>query len=170
VSDRKSATALSIETMKPEDLPEVLPIADDPQGIPWTKGIFEKELDTPFSHNLICRAVLQRGEKVVAGFISFWVVAGEVHLHNVAVRGDLRRQGIGSRLMEEMFRTAKTHGAARATLELRESNRAAGGLYERFGFLETGRRPGYYQDRAEAAVILWADLEKEAGAGNGQCR
>jgi ribosomal-protein-alanine N-acetyltransferase len=170
VSDRKSAVALSIEAMKAEDLPEVLSIADDPQGIAWTKGIFEKELVTHFSHNLICRAVLQTGEKAMAGFISFWVVAGEVHLHNVAVRVDLRRRGIGSRLMDEMFRTARAHGAARVTLELRESNQAAGALYRRFGFLETGRRPGYYQDRGEAAMILWADIEKESGVGNGPCR
>ncbi|HOG16031.1 MAG TPA: ribosomal protein S18-alanine N-acetyltransferase [Syntrophales bacterium] len=168
--DAESALTVSIEAMKPGDLPEVVAIADDPQGVPWTRGIFEKELATPFSRNLVCRADLGTGAEVVAGFISFWAVAGEVQLHNVAVRRDLRRRGIGLRLMEAMFRTARDEGAGCITLEMRESNRAARRLYERFGFAEAGSRPGYYRDRREAAVIFRADLEKGTGAGNGPYR
>jgi len=170
VSERKSAIILSMEPMEAEDLPEVLPIAADPQGVAWTKGVFEKELATSFSHNWICRARLGTGKGFVAGFVSFWLIAGEVQLQNLAVRADLRRQGIGTRLMEEMFRTARARGVRRVTLEVRESNEAAAALYEQFGFAAAGRRPGYYHECGEAAVILWADLERNAGAENGQSR
>ena len=38
---------------------------------------------------------------------------------------------------------------------MRESNRAAIMLYERFGFLSVGTRRRYYQDNGEDALIMW---------------
>ena len=46
-------------------------------------------------------------------------------------------------------------GAASYTLEVRASNQAAIGLYEKFGFVKAGVRPHYYEAGGEDAVIMW---------------
>jgi len=163
------AANLAIEEMKPEHLPEIVAIVNETDIPPWTKGIFCRELNIPFSRSLVCR-VWSSGQSITAGFICFWIVAGEVQLQNLAVRRDMRRRGIASRLMEEMFREAKARGAGRITLELRQSNCEAGALYRKFGFASEGVRKGYYGGGDGAALILWADLAGNGKTGDGNDR
>jgi ribosomal-protein-alanine N-acetyltransferase len=54
-----------------------------------------------------------------------------------------------------MCREAVAGGARSATLEVRESNRAARALYEALGFTVEGVRRNYYDAPREDAVILW---------------
>jgi len=84
----------------------------------------------------------------VVGFALYRIVAGEGELLNLAVEPGARRGGIGAALMEGLFELCAVWH-----LEVRQSNRAAIGLYERVGFLEVGRRAGYYSD-GEAAVLF----------------
>ncbi len=65
---------------------------------------------------------------------SIWRVADEIHLHNIAVRRDMRRKGIASRLLDEAVRCSRLKGARWLTLEVRRSNLPAQRLYEKFGF------------------------------------
>jgi len=44
-------------------------------------------------------------------------------------------------------------------LEVRDSNKAARGFYGSFGFIEVGRRPGYYADPVEDAILMRLDVE-----------
>jgi len=43
------------------------------------------------------------------------------------------------------------------TLEVRESNAKAISLYQKCGFVIKGRRPLYYTDTREDALIMWAE-------------
>jgi len=67
---------------------------------------------------------------------------------------DWRRQRIAQRLMVGILELSLDVGAARMTLEVRVSNQAAQTLYQRFGFVITGRRPRYYTDDGEDALIM----------------
>ena len=80
--------------------------------------------------------------------------AGEAEILNLAVAADSQRRGIGRRLMTEALQTAKERGATRVFLEVRESNNRARSFYERLGFSQEGRRPNYYRDPAEDALLL----------------
>jgi len=51
---------------------------------------------------------------------------------------------------------AREAGARLATLEVRAGNTAAQALYRQFGFQEVGRRPKYYTDNREDALIMTA--------------
>jgi ribosomal-protein-alanine N-acetyltransferase len=53
---------------------------------------------------------------------------------------------------------AQRQGARRMELEVRISNRAAIALYERAGFVQDGRRRGYYRDPEEDAVLMGLPL------------
>jgi [ribosomal protein S18]-alanine N-acetyltransferase len=90
----------------------------------------------------------------VMGFIIGRALADVWEIENIAVTGDARRRGLGSHLLGEFLHQIRDSGATETLLEVRESNRAARALYEKWAFIEAGRRKGYYQDPPEDAVIL----------------
>jgi ribosomal-protein-alanine N-acetyltransferase len=146
--------------MTPDDIEEVLSIERASFPTPWSEGIFLEAIYSPLSCNLVAKVQQHAKEgKEVAGYVNFWIVAGEVHLHNIAVKKDLRRTGIASRLMTEMINRSHAEGVTRATLEVRRSNEGARNLYEKFGFMVKGIRPRYYFDPQEDALVMWAYLK-----------
>lgn len=87
----------------------------------------------------------------VAGFLVTREVApGENEILNVAVDPAERRTGIARRLLADAL--ARAQGAW--FLEVRASNTAAIGLYEAAGFHRAGRRPQYYYQPAEDAIVM----------------
>src|SRR6266498_792789 len=84
--------------------------------------------------------------------------AGELHINNVAVRKEFRRQGLGRRLLGLILEQGKKAKADLALLEVRAGNTAAQALYEGCGFSTTARRPNYYSEPVEAALIMTARL------------
>lgn len=87
------------------------------------------------------------------GFILIRTVADEAEILTLAVRPVARRCGIGAGLVARGASDAATCGATRLFLEVAEDNEAARALYARAGFVEAGRRPGYY-GRADGS---WVD-------------
>ena len=147
-----------IRRMRSGDIQEVLAIASDAFLTPWTEGMFRKELRLSFSRNFVALSGPGPSDPV-AGFVTFWVIADEVQLHNMAVRRDLRRRGIASRLFSAMIREGLDEGAETGTLEVRKANDPARKLYEKFGWRVTDRRPFYYSDTGEDALIMSAELK-----------
>jgi ribosomal-protein-alanine acetyltransferase len=96
--------------------------------------------------------VEQNGQ--VVGFIVGRQVDDEWEIENIAVTGAARRCGLGSRLVGELLDLVRNRGGKSVFLEVRESNRAARSLYEKWAFIEVGRRKMYYQNPAEDALIL----------------
>lgn len=78
----------------------------------------------------------------------------EGHVLDVAVAPAWRCHGIASALLVELQARLVERGAGGVTLEVRPSNVAARSLYRRLGFVDEGRRPGYYPD-GEDAVLMW---------------
>ena len=78
------------------------------------------------------------------GFILMRAVADEAEILTLAVRPAARRGGQGGRLVGEGVLEAAARGAVRVFLEVAADNAAARALYARAGFVEAGRRPGYY--------------------------
>lgn len=94
----------------------------------------------------------------LVGFIVFWLIAGELHVLNVAVAPLAQRRGVGRALMDEAFRRARDANVTEATLEVRRSNLAAIRLYESFGFATTAIRRGYYEENGEDALVMGRTL------------
>jgi ribosomal-protein-alanine N-acetyltransferase len=87
----------------------------------------------------------------ILGFVvSRQTASDEYEVLNVAVSTEHRRRGIASRLLKSLMNEA----AGVYFLEVRESNEAARQLYQKLGFQEAGRRPQYYQNPAEAAIVM----------------
>ena len=99
------------------------------------------------------RVALVIEEEAVVGFVVARVAGGEWELENIAVAGAARRRGLGTRLLGELLDRARARGAQAVFLEVRESNQAARALYEKWAFVESGRRRRYYRDPEEDAVV-----------------
>lgn len=102
-----------------------------------------------FSHELP-----KSGKQYITGFAGFWIMAGEAHITNIAVRDLHRRQGIGELLLIFAIDLAAELNAHIITLEVRASNTAAQSLYYKYGFTQAGLRHNYYTDNKEDAVIM----------------
>jgi ribosomal-protein-alanine N-acetyltransferase len=146
------------------DLVEILEIERDSFPTPWSPGLFRCEVANSISRMLVGKTAQMQGRAVV-GYLVFWRVADEIHLHNIAVRRDLRKCGIASELLSKMIRDSRPEGARFVTLEVRRSNLPAQKLYESFGFSVKGVRRGYYTDTGEDALIMSADLEELPSGG-----
>ncbi|MBQ3791400.1 MAG: tRNA (adenosine(37)-N6)-threonylcarbamoyltransferase complex dimerization subunit type 1 TsaB [Lachnospiraceae bacterium] len=91
----------------------------------------------------------------VIGHAGVRCVCGTGEVTNVCVDENRRRQGVGGMLLRELIRKGADIGIDAYTLEVRASNAAALKLYEKSGFVREGVRPGFYEDPADDAVILW---------------
>ncbi len=95
----------------------------------------------------------------VRGFLVAREVAREWEIENVIVAPDARRQGLGTRLLDEFFSRVRSADAVKVFLEVRESNMPARRLYELFGFAEDGRRKSYYRSPDEDAICYVVKLK-----------
>jgi ribosomal-protein-alanine N-acetyltransferase len=155
------SNALEIRRLSYADLPQVVAIERRAFPTPWSLAMFVLELSKPSG---ICLAALREGR--IVGYLVCSRYDTVWHLMNVAVDDRLRRQGIGTALIERLFELADAPGE-QYTLEVRLSNGPAIDLYERFGFRGAGRRRGYYHDNREDALIMWRTApvrERAAGA------
>jgi len=88
---------------------------------------------------------------------------GEAELESVVVANDLRRQGLGSALCRAVMEWSHREGAAAITLEVRAASPWALRLYGGLGFVAIGRRPGYYHDPTDDAVVMRCALYSALG-------
>jgi len=152
-------TAIIIRKMTAEDLARVHELDQICFTAPWSLRNFRHELeDNQYSSQWV--AVLQEG--LIVGAIVTWLVGDEVHIATLSVDPDFRRQGIATRLVCSALREGVERGAAASTLEVRAGNAPAQRLYAGFGYQVVGRRPGYYQDNGEDALLLTLpDLDEQ---------
>jgi ribosomal-protein-alanine N-acetyltransferase len=124
---------------------------------PWTPDAFEEEARRSLSSLWV---LLE--DSTVLGYICFWIVADELHLMNIAVHPEMRGRGLGNGLLDKMTAAGVAQGARSVFLEVRPSNRDARNLYRKKGFREIGRRPKYYRDTGEDAIVMALSLEGDS--------
>ena len=98
--------------------------------------------------------VLPPAKERIVGLAGLWMMAGEAHITNIAVRLAYQRRGIGEQLLISLIDLAKELNARILTLEVRASNVAAQSLYSKYGFAGVGLRRGYYTDNREDAILM----------------
>lgn len=144
---------ITIDRLRPDDPPKLAELDKHCFAIPWSQKAFADEVKNKLANYFIARD----GDMVI-GYAGFWEVCGEGDITNIAVDEGYRRMHIGSRLIEAMIREAKLMKLELLTLEVRRSNAAARGLYEKYGFKILGERRGYYSDNGEDALIMTKEL------------
>lgn len=121
---------------------------------PWSENSVASELENELAYWLVA----VEGD-TVAGYIGSQTVMGETDMMNVAVHPDFRRRGIAEALVSALVDNLKKQGSHCLTLEVRASNIPAQTLYEKLGFSLIGKRPRYYHNPREDALILRKEWE-----------
>jgi ribosomal-protein-alanine N-acetyltransferase len=142
-----------LQPMREDDLADVMAIEKTIYTHPWSHGNFADSLRAGYE----CRTWRLNGELI--GYFVLMAAAGEAHLLNLSIAEPHQRRGHGSALLSEASSLARRLGAKNVFLEVRPSNRAAQGLYTRFGFRKVAVRKGYYpahSGREDALVLTLA--------------
>lgn len=116
---------------------------------PWSEKSIASELNNPLSLWIVA----MDGEQL-AGYVGSQSVMGESDMMNIAVAPQYRRKGIAQGLVSRLVEMLKEKGNQSLSLEVRVSNTSAVSLYEKMGFTQVGRRPNYYRNPKEDALIL----------------
>lgn len=143
----------SVRAMEQRDIAAVHALAmASPGAAQWSREAYEHLLEDP----MLC-LVLAEADRIV-GFIALRVVLEEAEILNLAVEASHRRKGHASQLLRAAAAETKMRGADSLFLEVRESNTAAIQFYKKWGFHRSGRRPSYYRDPDEAALVMMRKL------------
>ncbi len=95
--------------------------------------------------------------RTLIGFILSRMTAGEAEILSVAIAPSWRGRGFARPLLDLHLRRLAGLGGRTVFLEVGEQNSPACRLYRRAGFVEVGRRQGYY-DSGATALVLRRDL------------
>ena len=147
---------LNVRPMTEDDLDRVMELEKAIFSMPWRRSFFISDINRPAG---LC-AVAESDANIV-GYAVAWG-GEEVHLANFAVVPEARRQGIGNRLINEVFDYARRRNAQSVYLEVRVTNAAARKFYADHGFVPTYLRKGYYEN-GEDAIIMEREVEPAAG-------
>ena len=118
---------------------------------PWPEIAVRSELT-----NQLALWLVAVEDGVVAGYVGSQTVLQEADMMNIAVADTHRRRGIARLLVEELIRQLDAY---QLTLEVRASNAPAIALYQKLDFRVAGRRPNYYRNPKEDALILRKEWE-----------
>ena len=140
-----------IRPMTAADVPSVAALEKLCFSDPWSVSSIASELDNPLSLWLVWEE-----DGTAAAYLGVQRVPPQADVMNVAVSPALRRRGIASALFAELER--RLPEIDELFLEVRASNFGAIALYRTLGFEQVGRRPNYYLDPREDALILRKEL------------
>lgn len=140
---------IRIETMKEDHVPYIAQLEKVCFSDPWSEASIAYELTNPLSLWLVA----MDGDDLV-GYVGSQSVLDGADMMNIAIAPSHRRQGIAYRLVDALIVQLKQKGVRMLLLEVRVSNEPARALYEDLGFTVVGKRPGYYSNPKEDALIL----------------
>lgn len=141
--------------MKLEDIPRVHEIDILSFSSPWPEKSYHFELtENPSTLAIVAEISPKNSESVIIGMSIVWIIINEAHIATIAIHPDFRGYKYGKSLLAETLRQSIQRGALIATLEVRATNLIAQELYRSFGFITMNRRPNYYHDNNEDALVM----------------
>ena len=146
----REGEAWRIRAAEERDLPAIHTLEVASFADPWPLTGFRELLDR--SH-----VTFEVVETAAGALLAYFIVlraADEAEVANLAVQPHARRAGIGRAVLERLLARAAQEGVRAVYLEVRESNVAAQALYAAHGFVQAGRRRGYYRKPDEDALVL----------------
>jgi ribosomal-protein-alanine N-acetyltransferase len=129
----------------------------------WTEAMYRDELSRADTRHYVVAEFHLEGEDddeepepgvpVLVGYGGLIAYDDEAHIATLGVTKALQGEGIGSLLLDDLLAEADKRSPV-VLLEVRADNDAAQQLYRRRGFVEIGRRRGYYQPSGADAVVM----------------
>lgn len=158
---------LGLRFATPEDAPALALLDQDCFVIPWSEASYQNDLLNPDRTCYLVWSILEMENRFmqsaatgnpIVGYGGFWQIDGEAEIMNIAVHASWRRRGLAADLLEELIKQARKRRLRQISLEVRADNLPAQALYHSFGFESAGRRPKYYADNGEDAIIMLKNI------------
>ena len=169
-----------LRPMRHEDIAQVVSIDRLSFPMPWSYNTYRYEISHNPSSTMVTLSLDSPGEaatssnrnglpglvnrllgrqmpgrdSIVVGYGGFWLMLEEAHICTLAIDAAWRGHGLGTWLLLALLSEATHCYATVATLEVRVSNQIAQNLYRQLGFEVVGRRPRYYTNNGEDALIM----------------
>lgn len=144
-----------IREMLLQDIDIVIKLCNDCGVTGWVAKDYENKLTDENSISLIAVIKNKIIYENIAGFLLARVISPESEILNIAVSHKFRRMDIGSSLIDALLIELSKRNVETIWLEVRASNNAAIGLYEKKGFYVVGKRYGYYSLPTEDALLMY---------------
>ena len=139
---------MEIKKMKISDLDSIAENLYEDFDDFWNYNVFKSELENKNSKYIVAK---QNNE--IVGFAGIWIAIDIAHITNIVVKKDLRKQGIGTIILQELIKLCKELKMNEVTLEVNENNSKAINLYKKFGFEQVGLRKKYYKNTDNAIIM-----------------
>jgi len=121
------------------------------QGLPWRWRAEALNRKIAAAETVVLVAELElAGMRFTGGFAVMDFPEDKAALNLLAVHPNLRRHGIGNKLMRWLHKSARTAGAAHIELQVRADNFTARRFYQQLGYIEETLLPGYYENSLAA--------------------
>jgi ribosomal-protein-alanine N-acetyltransferase len=151
----------AIRPMQLGDIPQVLAMEQPSDGAAhWSREIYEEFLRASSLPAVKKFALVAEADSALLGFVIGRVVLLEAELENIVVDAASHRQGVALALFDALAHSCQKAGAVELRLQVREGNSAARAFYTRAEFLQEARRPAYYRNPEEAALVLRKELRQ----------
>lgn len=144
-----------IREMNQKDVQAIAALERQCFSDPWSEKSITSELD-----NLLSYWLVAEDDGCIIGYVGSQSVLDAADMMNLAVSPHYRRQGTGEALVKALADHLQQNNVIALLLEVRVSNTPAIALYQKLGFEQVGRRPGYYHNPREDALILRKELVK----------
>lgn len=141
--------ALSLDAMTPADIAAVAAIEASQHATPWHAQSFADALRCGW-YARVLRDTERSGKSIVGYFVAM-TTGDDEELLTITVAPENVGRGYGRLLLDTWLGDARTRGAQRLFLEVRQGNVPAIRLYESTGFTMTGMRRNYYAIPADPA-------------------
>jgi ribosomal-protein-alanine N-acetyltransferase len=138
------------------DLPVVVDLERKIFPDPWPQSAFKEIIDQDGWIGLVAES-----NDAVIGYGCFYAVMDEAHLANIAVEESFRRKSVAKQLLDYILRFVSENGCQYIYLEVRPSNVGAIKFYEKFGFEILYKRPRYYRQPLEDALVMVKTLRAD---------
>lgn len=144
-----------VRPMIATDIATVLEIAGSLPGAPqWPREAYLRALDQAISVKRVALVAEEPASARIMGFVVANLTPPEAELETIAVAAFAQRRTVGRTLLCRVIDELRARDVSEIALEVRASNYSAIGLYVDNGFREAGRRPRYYSDPAEDAILM----------------
>lgn len=171
IKTRSSGLAITIERLTQADTGRVHELDSICRPSPWSQESIRDELergeDCSLSANFAIKLEQGKKDRCIIGFGLCRFSLGESQVLNLAVQPEYQGEGLGGMLLDALLEESARSHISEITLEVRESNLRAQTLYRRKGFSVVGRRPGYYRNNGEDALLMAKSIETK-GLGERQ--
>ena len=157
-ADSARTQAMVVRVMRESDIEQAMQIAASESDAPqWACGAYKAAVN-PVAQRRVALVAEDAATGVMAGFAILSITPPEAELEGIVTAAEYQRRGVARRLFTSLACKLRHAGVNRVILEVRESNRRAWAFYTSVGFTKSGRRPRYYADPAEDAILMRLDL------------